>query len=1141
MKYPFKVTIYDQKHAWQQKDDVQIGHYFVFVKHQKAPSTGRLVRLLAKKPHINVVLPLVDEPVKLKSLTITPEARIIEPVGCVVADRDLYRAEQDTVHLFIAFPTPPDELRLVIECNGAFFSERAVKLTDGVGIETLSMLLPGRYSAQLSLAEHRLGTAVSFTVAEYTLAPLSARLVSHQLKRQVEQLWFELAVESYQRPFSDELLVALVEQGKEVAQIGLLPLAPGRYGGGVKIAGDGPFRLRLMAANDAERVAEVAIPGSRKVERQVTVISELGTEKRFSMMPEAQALPLRGGYLTEGDFIATPLTVEEIVTEQRFLRVNASVESLVLVCLDLLSGSYSTQKVGDVRAGNTVTVMNDSPMSTVFVGGFVNGEPFEAYTTFVRPNPFQLVVEAPKTIRPRSDLVVRLACEGIAEKTIPVLLCVRDERLTATDKPEVSLGAAAKRGIEAATKDINEWSFITWADTDVKIERSLDDYLSLDELDAEESLSLDEDLSLDDELSLDSGDEYEAVSAELSLDDADLSLDLEEESPAEQRVQKPAPQITQTRTEFPEVLFYDIVPVCAAKEVEISLSDSLGTFTIEAFAMLDGDWTQNRTSVVVDKPVRVDLEVPPAVHLDDKVVGRLRAITRSRKARVTLMCDGKPVALRDGNPIDALSIDTPVELAFYVKSGTYSATVADSSTGETDSIEVVVGEPGKFKSYAKELCLLQPGKSISLETADILSLRVLPNFNTPFDRLMTATANYAHLCCEQTAAKILAATFMYLMAQNDGQRRAAEQIILAGIARERKMIRPGLGFAMYPNDDYISDYYSPLAVRYLWKLNQLDEIPEISRPLRQAVREGLSLADQAADGHMMQRIPDGIMTIEEAYAIATAGKDAYVVATATEDEQAVRQFIENLIEFSGAEAILKNRQDAVADRTVLAYAAASLMTIGDLKHGITLANQVTRQFNEHGRLYSTVDSVAAIVLMIQLRLLGFVMGETRLRVNGEDMTASEAVQLTDRVESIEVLEGLAAVEVTRLREEDWNQFADNFPTKIGFRDKSGAEVQRFRAGERTELVVSLPEGYQTGDLVHVALPACLSWIQGGGKVKRFTLDFEGKNELRIPLVVTSEIEGKQHFAVCVRNMFKEERATSPGLLTVQESKRRKSF
>jgi hypothetical protein len=34
------------------------------------------------------------------------------------------------------------------------------------------------------------------------------------------------------------------------------------------------------------------------------------------------------------------------------------------------------------------------------------------------------------------------------------------------------------------------------------------------------------------------------------------------------------------------------------------------------------------------------------------------------------------------------------------------------------------------------------------------------------------------------------------------------------------------------------------------------------------------------------------------------------------------------------------------------------------------------------------------------------------------------------------------------------------------------------------------------------------------------------------VVVTSEILGKQHFAVCVRNVFEEERAANPGLLTV---------
>jgi len=168
-----------------------------------------------------------------------------------------------------------------------------------------------------------------------------------------------------------------------------------------------------------------------------------------------------------------------------------------------------------------------------------------------------------------------------------------------------------------------------------------------------------------------------------------------------------------------------------------------------------------------------------------------------------------------------------------------------------------------------------------------------------------------------------------------------------------------------------------------------------------------------------------------------------------------------------------------------------------------------------------------------LRLSGIVTGKGRVRVNGQEMTALDAAQLNDRVESIDVLEGVAAVEVTRLHEEDWGYVTYNFPAKVGFRDTHDKQVQRFKAGDRTDLVISLPDGYQTGDLVHVALPPCMSWIQGGGKVKQFSRDFEGQDSLRIPLVVTSKINGKQHFAVCVRNMFEEERATNPGMLTVE--------
>jgi len=1279
MKYPFQIKINDDKRASQLKDKVQIGHYFVFVKDKKTNSEGRFKRLLLGKESINqvFVFPLVDEPIELDGVTITPQPRPIEPMGCLVCDRDLYRAEQDTVNLFIAFPKPPKDLQLNIDCNGIFFTKRKVLLNNGVSIERLSMLLPGQYTAQLSIAEKYIGIPVSFTVAEYTLAPLSARLLGHRLRREVEQLWFELAVESYQKPFADELFISLIDNGQEVAQIGLLPQSPGYYAGEVKIQGEGPFRLRLIAANDAERIAEVAIPGSRKVERQVTIISELGQEKCFAMMPEANALPLRGGYVTDGEFLATPLTVEKIVTEQPLIQVNANMKSVVLVILDLTTGDYDIQIVSDVSAGHTITVMNDAPMSTVFVGGFVEGQPFEGYTTFIKPIPFQLSVDIPKTIRPRTDLTMRLSCQGMENKTVPVLLSIRDERLTATDKPEVSLGSAAKRSIDTATKNIRQYPFFMMMNqleetqhfdrenrykkvgifgcshkekkslntifqlmlTSSRVETyytlvrssecmrvdvvlvDYDDSHALEEwrnfktyyrgsvvfvthkaLEQQQgfynqgihefylrrpltfskvrnvlgtataiktgSVVIGEDAVMDGAV----GNIIEAgalISDDAVFDEGSLSSakqpmglpkkfePLKKEEPSRtdfktaeaetlmsqistlqsvlsnreingQGSEKNLSTIKRLRSDFPEVLFYDLISVSGTKEVIIPFSDSLGTFTVETFALANGDWTQNQTTLVVDQPVRVDLELPLFVHPDDTVIGRFYASTSSGKARIVLTHNGKKIAFKSPQTPNFQNnnheVDTPVELEFYVKSGLYIAKITDTVTGEKDYIEKTVGEPGKFKSYAKELGLFAQGESIDLKTTEALSLRILPTLDISFNSLVTATANYAHLCCEQTAAKILAAIFMYLTAKHDEQRNQAEQMILAGIARERKMILPGGVFALYPGGRYPNEYYSKLTVRYLWKLNQLDGIPDISENLRQAAHQGLSLADQAAKVHKMQRIPMQIQNLEDAYIIASSGQET----------QKVRQFIENEIDFSDTTARLKKNQHAVKNRKNLAYAAASLMALKEFKRGIKLANQVTRQFNEQGRLYSTEDSVAAIALMVELRKSGLITGETRLRVNGQEMTVKAATQWQDQVQSVNVLEGVAAIEITRLHEEDWSQFANNFPVKIEFRDTQNRKIRQFKAGVRTDLIVSLPDGYQIGDLVHIALPACLSWIQGGGKVKQFTLDFEGKNELRIPLVVTSPIEGQQHFAVCVRNMFEEERATSPGLLTIAE-------
>jgi len=457
MNLPVDIRVDDNTVAIKTQDSFTLGHYFAFVDAKAEPKRSRMTRLLAEPTTTHRVIPLVGKPIAVAGMTLTPRERDIAPLGAVVADRDLYRAEQDTVYLFIAMPKPRKGLELTVHCNGEMLSQRAIEVEDGVAMEKLSMLLPGSYRAQLSVSGRLIGTPVEFTVATYTLAPLSGRLVSHELDRNNDELRFELAVESYQVPFEGELEVSLVEDHREVSSTHLKAEAPGRYAGRLAMNGEGPFRLQLVSTDDAERVAQVAIPGSRAMERDVTIIGELGKEQLFSMMPEPGALPLRGGFVTEGDFLATPLVVEEVVSDRFTLHVKKDLDALQLVVLDLESGELSVVDHGNAKADDEILVESESLLCTVFAGCVVDGRPFEGYSSFIRPSRLAIDVDVPETILPGQDLVVRLSLEGASDA--PVLLSVRDQRLTATDRPSVRLGASAKKTITDATAGMDEGFF----------------------------------------------------------------------------------------------------------------------------------------------------------------------------------------------------------------------------------------------------------------------------------------------------------------------------------------------------------------------------------------------------------------------------------------------------------------------------------------------------------------------------------------------------------------------------------------------------------------------------------------------------------------------------------------------------------
>jgi hypothetical protein len=138
---------------------------------------------------------------------------------------------------------------------------------------------------------------------------------------------------------------------------------------------------------------------------------------------------------------------------------------------------------------------------------------------------------------------------------------------------------------------------------------------------------------------------------------------------------------------------------------------------------------------------------------------------------------------------------------------------------------------------------------------------------------------------------------------------------------------------------------------------------------------------------------------------------------------------------------------------------------------------------------------------------------------------------------VEVVAGSALVELTTELTEDWNSFKDTVPVSVEL-VRRGRGEKPLRLGDTLELVVKLKE-YGPGLLVHVCLPPALSSMEGGGEVKKFSQDFAGRTELRLPLRASgSTLAGGEHWAVLVRNMFDQEQAGTPGLLLAQVKARR---
>ena len=489
-------------------------------------------------------------------------------------------------------------------------------------------------------------------------------------------------------------------------------------------------------------------------------------------------------------------------------------------------------------------------------------------------------------------------------------------------------------------------------------------------------------------------------------------------------------------------------------------------------------------------------------------------------------------------------------MRFPVRPGTITSIVRDTSSGASDVSERYITEPGKLRHIVRILRLLTPGEVVTLQDTNALELRPMPGLERPFQVFVEAASLYPYGCVEQTSTKLFAMYVGYVTNKHDKQRASEyEASLVVWHKRLVSMYLPQQGFCLYQPQDgeqgKPDTHYAPLAVKRLLDLPTAEQAEGVSSTLHTLLSEIRMMAIDAAGYYKVENPPRTLNTCHDAYRVLASTASAQKLK-----DEAVAFVRSRLQERNGIVSVAVPEQNqlfalfsrGVAERQETAYAAAVLLKTGetsDLSLALAATNTITSQINAEGRLYSTVDTAACLALLTALRDAGVVAddGNGRVAVNGQEMALVDALSYREKVVSIQCVQGAVAAQITSEVVEDWNTFQRQLAVEVRL-ERKGHIQEQFSVSDELDLIIQVRQ-YEPGLLAHVCLPDALARIVGGGQVKRFSLDFCGKNELRVPLAAIGSTQSvldpkktSQHWAVIVRNMFKEEQVGNPGLLEV---------
>jgi hypothetical protein len=371
---------------------------------------------LSRRPKEDWVWPRADLP-RLDAPAVAPLA--------VITERKIYRPD-DEVRFFVVAPDlAGGRVSLEVQLAGERIFRQNVSL-DAAGLALLPFddLQEGLFEVIAQRDDHDVTARTTFTVAEFSLSPLTALLEQFTLEE--GRLWFRLNVQQLNAPYDGQAELSLLSRagGERAIAVKKVRIKKGAVEARFQVEQkDGPFHVRVTTPGG--ETALVAFPGTEAAPQPVVRINPLGRTADALLTPGLGSREVRGLHVRYADQADTLFHLESAVAAEARLIAHTRARLLQVVSFDPVTGQSAAHDFQNVRRGETIAFDVAAPYTLFTLAAFTDDGPYEAWGVVVRPVDLQVSLIAPQRAEPGEtiDIAVR------ADRSARCLLLVYDARL----------------------------------------------------------------------------------------------------------------------------------------------------------------------------------------------------------------------------------------------------------------------------------------------------------------------------------------------------------------------------------------------------------------------------------------------------------------------------------------------------------------------------------------------------------------------------------------------------------------------------------------------------------------------------------------------------------------------------------------